>query len=219
MIGNKNILVVFFGCILVSGMYSAYAQEGKYGGQEKKSDMEDIKWEENIEFWDIMANEWEEERMKLHGNNFDDDDREYCSEKGCWQEEMTRFTFTGLDGKELWEMDNNDSNAEIAYADGTKWENENTGQVLIFIGIGKEYWRSDNFGQVIEYIDSEGNRWKNTSGQVVTYEGVDGEKWENTNDGQVLEYTNAQGESWEGDDGGIEYESADGQEWDSDDFD
>ncbi len=220
MIKNKKVIIGFFILMLTLLWGNVFATTGKYAGNETKTEMENLGWKDVIEAWDAKFKLWDVERKSAHLTDFENHDREYCSERGCWSEDMMDISFVGKNSSEKWTLDKSDSDADVIDKKGNSWTNINSGQVLTYAGVDGELWESSNTGQVIEYKNTRGDRWESSNtGQVIIYESVDGEQWESANDGQTINYKNIQGDSWEGDDSSIEYISADGEKWDSGDTD
>ena len=220
MIKNKKMIVGFFMSVLALMWCNVFAATGKYAGNEAKAELENMSWEDVIKAWDKKSTLWNVERESAHSADFESDDREYCSEKGCWSEDMMDISFVGKNSSEKWTLDKSDSDADIIDEKGNSWTNSNGGQVLTYAGVDGELWESSNSGQVIEYKNTRGDYWESSNtGQAIIYKGSDGETWESSNDGQSIEYKNAQGDFWEGSDDDIQYKSADGEKWDSGDID
>lgn len=186
--------------ILFCGIVVVCAQQ--YEGNNAKTERENIGWEENIDLWGEVVNQWASNRDDVHNRTYQldvDDRREYCNKRGCWSEDMFELSFVSAEGsKESWSIYKEHAGGEMTDIKGDTWVNNNSGQVLTYEGVDGEYWESANRGQSIDYINARGDRWESSNtGQVLLFTGIDGKHWESVNDGQVMEYKDGQGAEWE----------------------
>lgn len=180
-------ILILFTC----GSLAAYAQQ--YSGNESKTRNENVVWRSAIEKWNTTVKSWGDNRSAFHENKHGlrvDRDREYCSEKGCWSEDMFELSFAGKGGsRESWTVQKRRPDAEVTDMSGNTWESVNSGQSLVYSGANGERWESINSGQVIEYQNARGDKWESTNvGQGIIFTGADGRHWESVNDGQSMEY-------------------------------
>ncbi|MBD3244394.1 MAG: hypothetical protein GF335_00165 [Candidatus Moranbacteria bacterium] len=203
---NLYLIVLFIFLFSVFLTHKVFSQDRSGAWDREKFEQENKLWEKELNLWEnkfetifekrdecLERREEELEEQMIEVDDFED--RRYCNEEGCFEEDMFGFIFEGTNG-ERFEIEKESTNADYYGPDGEFYESSNGGQVIIYKK-GDEYWESTNFGQVLIYRDGKAREWESSnSGQGFTYKGPEG-KWKSSNYGQVFEYK-GENEEWEG---------------------